>query len=63
LHLFDVENPAPGELSYKESDCFAAGSEPTVVDTGAELICYPSAFNMSTGSLFWELEQQARQGN
>ncbi|GJY87485.1 omega-amidase, chloroplastic-like protein isoform X1 [Tanacetum coccineum] len=35
LHLFDVENPAPGELSFKESDCFAAGSETTVVDTDA----------------------------
>ncbi|KAI3773290.1 hypothetical protein L1987_47815 [Smallanthus sonchifolius] len=27
---------------------------------GVELICYPSAFNISTGKLFWELEQQAR---
>nr|GEX81045.1 omega-amidase, chloroplastic-like isoform X3 [Tanacetum cinerariifolium] len=25
LHLFDVEKPAPGELSFKESDCFSAG--------------------------------------
>ncbi|PWA65284.1 GTP1/OBG, conserved site-containing protein [Artemisia annua] len=28
---------------------------------GVELICYPSAFNITTGSMLWELEQQARQ--
>ncbi|XP_059656093.1 omega-amidase, chloroplastic-like [Cornus florida] len=27
---------------------------------GAHLICYPGAFNMSTGELLWELEQRAR---
>ncbi|KAF8401063.1 hypothetical protein HHK36_014366 [Tetracentron sinense] len=28
---------------------------------GAQLICYPGAFNMSTGELLWELVQRARQ--
>ncbi|KAF5751241.1 omega-amidase chloroplastic-like [Tripterygium wilfordii] len=27
---------------------------------GAHLICYPGAFNLSTGELLWELEQRAR---
>ncbi|XP_058080085.1 omega-amidase, chloroplastic-like isoform X2 [Magnolia sinica] len=27
---------------------------------GAQLICYPGAFNMSTGQLLWELMQRAR---
>ncbi|KAJ0006936.1 hypothetical protein Pint_29062 [Pistacia integerrima] len=27
---------------------------------GAHLICYPGAFNMSTGELLWELVQRAR---
>ncbi|GAV75923.1 CN_hydrolase domain-containing protein, partial [Cephalotus follicularis] len=27
---------------------------------GADIICYPGAFNMSTGKLLWELEQRAR---
>ncbi|KAA8541649.1 hypothetical protein F0562_022801 [Nyssa sinensis] len=27
---------------------------------GAHLICYPGAFDMSTGELLWELEQRAR---
>ncbi|PIN04034.1 Omega-amidase [Handroanthus impetiginosus] len=29
-------------------------------DGGAHLICYPRAFNMSTGEALWELEQRAR---
>ena len=29
--------------------------------SGVELICYPSAFSITTGSMLWELEQQARQ--
>ncbi|KAL7140361.1 hypothetical protein ABFS83_09G115800 [Erythranthe nasuta] len=29
-------------------------------DRGAHLICYPGAFNMSTGEALWELEQRAR---
>ena len=28
---------------------------------GAHLICFPGAFNMSTGEALWELEQRARQ--
>ncbi|XP_019251216.1 PREDICTED: omega-amidase, chloroplastic-like [Nicotiana attenuata] len=28
---------------------------------GAHLICYPGAFNMSTGAALWELEQRSRQ--
>ncbi|KAI3848806.1 hypothetical protein MKX03_017854 [Papaver bracteatum] len=28
-------------------------------ERGADLICYPGAFNMSTGNLFWELVQRA----
>jgi len=27
---------------------------------GAHLICYPSAFNMSTGELLWDLMQKSR---
>ncbi|KAI3900398.1 hypothetical protein MKW92_028244 [Papaver armeniacum] len=30
-------------------------------ERGADLICYPGAFNMSTGNLLWELVQRARQ--
>ncbi|KAL3632954.1 Carbon-nitrogen hydrolase [Castilleja foliolosa] len=83
IHLFDVN--IPDDISFKESDIFLAGSEPTIVDTdvgkigigichdirfpelamvyqarGAHLICYPGAFNMSTGEALWELEQKAR---
>lgn len=83
LHLFDID--IPGDISFKESDSFAAGDELTIVDTdvgrigvgichdmpfpeyamilkekGAQLICYPGAFNMSTGEMFWELMQRAR---
>ncbi|GMN36899.1 hypothetical protein TIFTF001_006395 [Ficus carica] len=116
LHLFDVD--IPGEISFKESDSFTAGDDPTTVDTeqlspngmkpsgvttranprrlrpkednivlsrdvgrigigichdirfpelamlyrqkGVHLICYPGAFNMSTGEMLWELEQRAR---
>ena len=32
LHLFDID--IPEEISFKESDTFKAGDEPTVVDTG-----------------------------
>ncbi|GMP84031.1 hypothetical protein CsSME_00037720 [Camellia sinensis var. sinensis] len=28
--------------------------------SGAHLICYPGAFNMTTGPLHWELLQRAR---
>ncbi|KAI8544669.1 hypothetical protein RHMOL_Rhmol08G0313500 [Rhododendron molle] len=84
MHLFDIN--LPGDISFKESDTFTAGDQPTIVDTdvgrigigichdlrfpelamlyqarGAHLICYPGAFNMSTGELLWELEQRARQ--
>ncbi|KAI3455610.1 hypothetical protein Pfo_012273 [Paulownia fortunei] len=83
MHMFDVE--IPGDISFKESDTFSAGAEPTVIDTvgrigigichdmrfpelamvyrarGAHLICYPGAFNISTGEALWELEQRARQ--
>ncbi|XP_058227277.1 omega-amidase, chloroplastic-like isoform X1 [Rhododendron vialii] len=83
MHLFDIN--LPGDISFKESDTFTAGDQPTIVDTdvgrigigichdlrfpelatlyqarGAHLICYPGAFNMSTGELLWELEQRAR---
>ncbi|RZC85533.1 hypothetical protein C5167_041717 [Papaver somniferum] len=82
IHLFDLT----GDVCFKESETFAAGNRPTIVDTdvgrigigichdlrfpelamlyrerGADLICYPGAFNMSTGNLFWELVQRARQ--
>ncbi|OVA08372.1 Carbon-nitrogen hydrolase [Macleaya cordata] len=30
-------------------------------ERGAHLICYPGAFNMSTGEFLWELVQRARQ--
>ncbi|KAK6268250.1 hypothetical protein QUC31_012410 [Theobroma cacao] len=83
IHLFDID--VPGDISFKESDSFAAGDEPTIVDTdigrigigichdmrfpelamlyrakGAHIICYPGAFNVSTGDLLWELVQRAR---
>ncbi|XP_021293628.1 omega-amidase, chloroplastic [Herrania umbratica] len=83
IHLFDID--VPGDISFKESDSFAAGDEPTIVDTdigrigigichdmrfpelamlyrakGAHIICYPGAFNMSTGDLLWELVQRTR---
>ncbi|KAL6996277.1 Omega-amidase, chloroplastic [Sarracenia purpurea var. burkii] len=84
MHMFDIH--IPGDISFKESEVFTAGDQPTIVDTdvgrigigichdirfpelamiyrsrGAHLICYPGAFNMSTGELLWELEQRARQ--
>ncbi|KAG6395684.1 hypothetical protein SASPL_141808 [Salvia splendens] len=84
IHLFDIN--IEGDITFRESDTFAAGSDPTIVDTdvgrigigichdirfpelamlyrdrGAHLICYPGAFNISTGEALWELEQQARQ--
>ncbi|KAJ4827989.1 hypothetical protein Tsubulata_033228, partial [Turnera subulata] len=52
IHLFDMD--VPGDFYFKESDTFTAGDNPTIVDTGAHLICYPGAFNMSTGELLWE---------
>ncbi|KAM0918252.1 hypothetical protein ACQ4PT_008856 [Festuca glaucescens] len=93
LHLFGID--IPGDITFRESDTFAAGQEPTVVDTDvgrigigichdirfpelallyrarlrevcftivvrAHLICYPSAFNMSTGQLLWDLMQKSR---
>ncbi|KAF9623962.1 hypothetical protein IFM89_006689 [Coptis chinensis] len=59
VHLFDIN--APGDISFKEFDNFTSGDRPTVVDTGAHLICYPRPFNMSTGEALWELVQRARQ--
>lgn len=83
IHLFDIE--IPGDIAFKESDFFAAGDKPTIVDTdvgcigigichdirfpelaalyrakGARIICYPGAFNISTGELLWEVMQRAR---
>nr|XP_023886812.1 omega-amidase, chloroplastic-like isoform X1 [Quercus suber] len=83
VHLFDIE--IPGDITFKESDFFAAGDKPTIVDTdvgrigigichdirfpelaalyrgkGAHIICYPGAFNISTGELLWEVMQRAR---
>ncbi|KAF2925722.1 hypothetical protein DAI22_06g073400 [Oryza sativa Japonica Group] len=83
LHLFEID--IPGDITFRESDTFTAGQEPTIVDTdvgrigigichdirfpelamlyrsrGAHLICYPSAFNMSTGQLLWDLMQKSR---
>nr|XP_023892621.1 omega-amidase, chloroplastic-like [Quercus suber] len=83
IHLFDIE--IPGDITFKESDFFAAGDKPTIVDTdvgrigigichdirfpelaalyrakGARIICYPGAFNISTGELLWEVMQRAR---
>ncbi|KAM0918251.1 hypothetical protein ACQ4PT_008856 [Festuca glaucescens] len=90
-----IPEKASGKLFNTESDTFAAGQEPTVVDTDvgrigigichdirfpelallyrarlrevcftivvrAHLICYPSAFNMSTGQLLWDLMQKSR---
>jgi omega-amidase len=33
--MFDID--IPGEISFKESEIFAAGDEPTIVDTGRHL--------------------------
>ena len=32
IHLFDID--IAGDISFKESDSFAAGDEPTIVETG-----------------------------
>ncbi|KAL1538128.1 Omega-amidase, chloroplastic [Salvia divinorum] len=83
IHLFEIN--MEGDITFHESDTFAAGSDPTIVDTdvgrigigichdirfpelamlyrdrGAHLICYPGAFNVSTGEALWELQQRAR---
>ncbi|CAN4076733.1 unnamed protein product [Withania somnifera] len=58
IHLFDID--IPGKITFKESQTLTAGETPTIVDTGAHLICYPGAFNMTTGPLHWELLQRAR---
>ncbi|KAF3784845.1 Omega-amidase, partial [Nymphaea thermarum] len=58
IHLFDID--IPGKITFKESKTLTAGETPTIVDTGAHLLCYPGAFNMTTGPLHWELLQRAR---
>ncbi|GJN08912.1 hypothetical protein PR202_ga26872 [Eleusine coracana subsp. coracana] len=58
IHLFDID--IPGQITFKESNTLTAGQNPTIVDTGAHLLCYPGAFNMTTGPLHWELLQRAR---
>ncbi|XP_059633197.1 omega-amidase, chloroplastic-like isoform X3 [Cornus florida] len=58
IHLFDID--IPGQMTFKESKTLTAGETPTIVDTGAHLLCYPGAFNMTTGPLHWELLQRAR---
>ncbi|XP_072953241.1 omega-amidase, chloroplastic-like isoform X3 [Typha angustifolia] len=65
LHLFDVD--IIGDITFRESDILKAGGEPTVVDTDVgrigidvDLICYPGAFNLSTGQLLWEMMQRSR---
>ncbi|KAG8380136.1 hypothetical protein BUALT_Bualt07G0162200 [Buddleja alternifolia] len=83
MHMFDID--IVGDISFKESDIFVPGEEPTIIDTdvgrigvgichdirfpelamvyrarGCHLICYPGAFNVSTGEALWELEQRAR---
>ncbi|PWA66075.1 P-loop containing nucleoside triphosphate hydrolases superfamily protein [Artemisia annua] len=57
------------ELAYIHSITIVGGSVPELDDNRlyntccVELICYPSAFNIATGSMLCELEQQARQLN
>ncbi|KAG8042837.1 hypothetical protein GUJ93_ZPchr1147g2957 [Zizania palustris] len=46
---FDID--IPGKITFKESKTLTAGQDLTVVDTGAHLLCYPGAFNMTTGPL------------
>ncbi|KAJ8526530.1 hypothetical protein K7X08_029007 [Anisodus acutangulus] len=58
IHLFDID--IPGKMTFKESRTLTAGARPTIVDTGAHLLCYPGAFNMTIGPLHWELLQRAR---
>lgn len=53
-----------GELWNSASGTFMSASlrfGVYLTKLGAHLICYPGAFNMSTGELLWELEQRARQ--
>ncbi|XP_038990420.1 omega-amidase, chloroplastic-like [Phoenix dactylifera] len=56
--FFDID--ILGKISFKESKTLTAGQHPTIVDTGARLLCGPGAFNMTTGPLDWELLQRAR---
>ncbi|CAN6172941.1 unnamed protein product, partial [Urochloa humidicola] len=73
LHLFEID--IPGDIKLKESDTFTDVGRigigichdirfPELAmlyrSRGAHLICYPSAFNMSTGELLWDLMQKSR---
>ncbi|KAF3962589.1 hypothetical protein CMV_012910 [Castanea mollissima] len=66
IHLFDIE--IPGDITFKESDFFAAGDKPTIVDTDVGRIgigiChdirFPELAVLSTGELLWEVMKRAR---
>ena len=45
MHLFDID--IPGDITLKESDFFAAGDKPTIVDTGI----YNLNFNLKNHQL------------
>lgn len=55
LHLFDVDLP---ELSFKESDTFAAGDEVTVFDTEYGRFGLAICFDLRFGELFRAMEQR-----
>ncbi|KAK6248927.1 hypothetical protein QUC31_020492, partial [Theobroma cacao] len=47
IHLFDID--ISGKITFMEPKTLIAGETTTIVDTGAHLLCYPGAFNMTTG--------------
>jgi predicted amidohydrolase len=65
IHLFDVALPG-SEERYQESQTFAAGTEPVVVESPfgriGMAICYdlPAAFTAATGKAHWESLIRAR---
>ncbi|EOY29999.1 Nitrilase/cyanide hydratase and apolipoprotein N-acyltransferase family protein [Theobroma cacao] len=47
IHLFDID--ISGKITFMEPKTLIAGETTTIVDTGAHLLCYPGALNMTTG--------------
>ncbi|KAK6273830.1 hypothetical protein POUND7_010913 [Theobroma cacao] len=47
IHLFDID--ISGKITFMEPKTLIAGETTTIVDTGAHLLCYPGALNITTG--------------